>query len=398
MSGGLGARGLMALLLAVFAVALAYGIVLPLLPLLVVRAFGASSDVGLHTGLITGSYAFAIFLFAPMWGRWSDKVDRRRVLIASLCGFALAMSLGAAFAGEAGLYLSRFLGGAFAAGVAPVAQALVVDAIDEHQLRARHFAWIGMAGIAGLLAGPLIGGVAASAIKSGLYSLAVLQGGLALGAGLAAVMAALWLPSLPPRIELKYAAPTAGRQLAVLLWLSAVIAAGLGAFEVGVTLRGQNDPSLTSGQLGLVFAECMLVMAAAQALVFNRWVSIEWTARLIAPSLLVLGFALLLLPWTNSGAGLMLATGALAAAGGILLPVLAFWITLAAGPMQGRQLGRQTSAASLGQAVGSALAGFLAGASGTLNGGLLLTGAVLVMAAVWLLKGLPRLLLPFGRT
>lgn len=397
MSGGLGARGLMALLLAVFAVALAYGIALPLLPLLVVRAMGAGTDVGLHTGLITSSYAFAIFLFAPMWGRWSDNRDRRRVLIAGLCGFAVAMGVGAAFASDAGLYLSRFLGGVFAAGVAPVAQALVVDAIDEHQSRARHFAWIGMASIAGLLAGPLIGGVAANAIKSGLYSLAVLQGGLALVAGLAAVFAALWLPSLPPRTERKHTAPAARRQLAILLGLSALVAAGLGAFEVGVTLRGQNDPSLTSGQLGLVFAECMLVMAAAQALVFNRWVSVEWTTRLIAPGLLVLGLALLLLPWTSSGAGLMLATGALAAAGGILPPVLAFWITLAAGPMQGRQLGRQTSVASLGQAVGSALAGFLAGSSGSLNGGLLLTGVMLVMAAAWLLRSLPHLLQPVGK-
>ena len=397
MARGLGMRGLTALLLAVFAVALAYGISLPILPLLVVRAMGAGSDVGLHTGLITGSYAFALFLFAPMWGRWSDNGDRRRVLIAGLCGFALAMGVGAAFASDAGLYLSRFLGGVFAAGVAPVTQALVVDAIDEHQSRARHFAWIGMASIAGLLAGPLIGGVAASAIKSGLLSLAVLQGGLALVAGVAAVIAAFWLPSLPPRTERKHAAPAARRQLAVLLWLSALIAAGLGAFEVGVTLRGQNNLSLTGAQLGLIFAECMLVMAAAQALVFNRWVSVERTARLIAPSLLALGLALLLLPWMGSGAGLMLATGALAAAAGILLPVLAFWITLAAGPMQGRQLGRQTSVASLGQAIGSALAGFLAGTSGSLNGGLLLTGAVLIMAAALLLRGLPQLLQPIGK-
>ena len=273
----------------------------------------------------------------------------------------------------------------------------MVDAIDEHQSRTRHFAWIGMASIAGLLAGPHIGGVAANAIKSGLYSLAVLQGGLALAAGLAAVFAALWLPSLRPRTERQHTAPAARRQLAILLGLSALVAAGLGAFEVGVTLRGQNDPSLTSGQLGLVFAKCMLVMAAAQALVFNRWVSVEWTARLIAPGLLVLGLALLLLPWTSSGAGLMLATGALAAAGGILLPVLAFWITLAARPMQGRQRGRQTSIASLGQAGGSALAGFLAGSSGSLNGGLLLTGVMLVIAAAWLLRGLPQLLRPIGK-
>lgn len=111
MSEGLGARGLVALLLAVFAVALAYGISLPLLPLLVVRAMGAGSDVGLHTGLITGSYAFAIFLFAPMWGRWSDKVDRCRVLIAGLCGFALAMALGPHLPARRGYTLAGFSAG-----------------------------------------------------------------------------------------------------------------------------------------------------------------------------------------------------------------------------------------------------------------------------------------------
>jgi MFS family permease len=396
MASGLGTRGLIVLLLAAFMVALAYGIALPLIPLLVVRAFGAGADVGLHTGLITGSYAFALFLFAPMWGRWSDRIGRRRVLGLGLAGFALAMGAGAAFPGPAGLYLSRFLGGVFAASVMPVAQALVADALEQHEARARHIAWLGMATIAGLLAGPLIGGGAAAAAPPGSSPVALVQGGVALTVALAAVLAMLWLRQAPARPALRDRPPLARRPLAILILLSALVAAGLGAFEVGVTVRSRADALLTSRELGLLFAECMLVMATAQALVFNRWVKPGSTSRLVAPSLLVLALGLLLLPWAASGTGLMLATGAIAAAAGILLPVLAFWITLAAGPMQGRQLGRQASWSSLGQAIGSAMAGFLAATPAPLNGGILLTGAAAAAAAVLLLHRLPRLLRPLA--
>lgn len=397
MASGLGARGLIVLLSAVFMVALAYGIALPLLPVWVERAFAAGADVGLHTGLVTGSYALALFLFGPVWGRWSDRIGRRRILLAGLCGFALSMALGAAFPGALGLYLSRILAGAFAASIMPVAQALVADAVGDHQLRARHFAWLGIASIAGLLAGPLIGGLAASRLAAGLEAVSLLQAGLALLAALIAALAARWLPSPTLRDPTQQAAPVARRQLAILLLISALVGAGLGAFEVGVSVRGRLDPVLTSGRLGLLFAECMLVMAAAQVLVFNRWVKAASTSRLVAPSLLLLGLGLLLLPWAASGTALMVATGAIAAAGGVLLPVLAFWTTLAAGALQGRELGRQSSYASLGQAVGSAAAGLLAATPAPLNGGVLLTGALLAATAAWLLRSLPVRLEPIAR-
>lgn len=385
------------LLAGAFVVTLAYGIALPLFPLMVERAFGAGADIGLHTGLLAGSYAFALFLAAPVWGRWSDRKGRRLVLVLGLGGFSLAMAVGAMSSGPLGLYLSRFIGGAFAASVMPVAQATVADAVEDHELRARHIAWLGMAAIAGLLAGPLIGGVVGAAARPGFGSLAAVQAGLALTAGLTVAFAVRWLPSPRKRAgQLDLAKPPARRQLALLILLSALVAAGLGAFEVGVAVRGRSDPSLASSELGLLFAECMLVMAGAQALVFNPWVSASSTSRLVAPSLLLLGLGLIVLPWTGNGTELMVATGAIAAAAGILLPVLAFWVTLAAGRTQGRELGRQSSVSSLGQAIGSALAGLLAATPASLNGGLLLTGAAATIAAVMLLPSLPRLLRPIG--
>jgi MFS family permease len=390
----LGARALTALLLPVFTVSLAYGIALPLLPLAIERAVGAGADVALQTGVITGSYAFALFLFAPLWGRWSDHGRRRGVLLIGLCGFVLALAAGAAVPGLSGLYLSRFLSGAFAACVAPVVQALLVDAVPDQESRARHFAWVGIVAIAGLLGGPLIGGALDSGIRPDLDPYAVSQGGLALAAAVVAAVAVRWLPQASPQAGKASSVPAQRRELAVLLGISGLVAAGLGAFEVGVTLRGQYDLRLTSSELGLVFAECMLAMGVAQLLVFSRWIGVDRSARLIAPGLFALGLGLILLNWATSRTGLMLGTAAIAGASGILLPVLGFWVSLAAGPLQGRQLGWQSSVSSLGAAVGSALAGLLAGPAGTTNGGLLAVGVALLVAAPLILGALQHMSRP----
>lgn len=56
------------LMASVFVVSMGYGIVLPLLPYLIERLLGVTSDtaqVSRATGLLTGLYTVALFLFAP---------------------------------------------------------------------------------------------------------------------------------------------------------------------------------------------------------------------------------------------------------------------------------------------------------------------------------------------
>ncbi len=66
-----------------------FGIVLPILPLWA-ESFGASPT---EIGLLTASYAVAQLLFAPLWGRLSDRYGRRPVILASLAGSAVAALL-----------------------------------------------------------------------------------------------------------------------------------------------------------------------------------------------------------------------------------------------------------------------------------------------------------------
>jgi len=86
---GLSWSALSGLLLAIFAVGVGYTIVLPILPFLIERLSGTATDpatLSRHTGLLTGSYVLATFLFAPLWGKLSDRRGRRPTLLPGLIG------------------------------------------------------------------------------------------------------------------------------------------------------------------------------------------------------------------------------------------------------------------------------------------------------------------------
>ena len=160
-------HALFALLLAVFAISVGYGIVLPILPFLIERISGATDAAALswHTGLITGTYILAIFLFAPLWGKISDRWGRRPVLLMGLTGFGASVALFALVESLPLLYVGRFLDGLFAAAIAPAAYALVGDHAPSKEWRAHRFALINIAGTLGFFAGPLLGGLALSAFR-----------------------------------------------------------------------------------------------------------------------------------------------------------------------------------------------------------------------------------------
>jgi hypothetical protein len=82
------------LMLAVFTVSVGFSVVLPLLPYLIERLLGAgveAAQISRHTGLLTAVYTFSLFLFAPMWGRLSDRRGARAVLLVGLLGFGVSM-------------------------------------------------------------------------------------------------------------------------------------------------------------------------------------------------------------------------------------------------------------------------------------------------------------------
>src|SRR4026208_956986 len=110
---------LLIIFLTVFIDLIGFGIVLPLLPVFS-KDFGAN---GVMIGLIMASYSVMQFLFAPWWGRLSDRVGRRPVLLVSTAGAAMSYALFAVachYPGNMGLWLllvSRTLAGICGANI-----------------------------------------------------------------------------------------------------------------------------------------------------------------------------------------------------------------------------------------------------------------------------------------
>src|ERR1043166_2212952 len=139
----------------VFVDLLGFGIVLPLLPYYA-RQFHAS---GIAVGALIAIYSAMQFLFAPLWGRWSDRVGRRPIMLVSLAGSTLSYLLFALADGIGLLFMSRLLAGVAGANVS-VAQAFIADRTAERD-RARGMGLIGAAFGLGFVFGPVIGGVLA---------------------------------------------------------------------------------------------------------------------------------------------------------------------------------------------------------------------------------------------
>src|SRR5215831_5503385 len=114
--------------LTVFIDLVGFGIVLPLLPIYSAK-FGAK---GWMIGAIMGSYSLMQFLFAPAWGRLSDRVGRRPVLLVSTAGAAISYAIFALGSGQSGrtaillLFVSRIFAGICGANIT-VAQAYIAD-------------------------------------------------------------------------------------------------------------------------------------------------------------------------------------------------------------------------------------------------------------------------------
>lgn len=360
------------LMVAVFTVSTGFGMTLPLLPDLIERVADSAapaSAVARHTGLLTATYTMAIFLFAPIWGRLSDRIGRRTVMLTGLAGFAATAIAGALTSTLSTIYAERFFAGAFAAAVTPLAPAAVSDLAAPEQARARALAFVNMAGMGGFLLGPMLGpgisriatGVLAPGWEGTMPRIVLLFA--ALLAILACTAVALAVPAerTARRRGDESSRPARGDATSVnrLLVLAFMVAGAVAIFEVGFVLIGRQKLALSAGEIALMFTECSLVMFAVQAIVFAPRFDPRTTRLLIPPALVMMAAAIFLLPRASDFGLMLVVIAVVSASAGLLSPILTYWISVSAGRARGWELGRQSAAASLGATLGSAGGGVL---------------------------------------
>jgi MFS transporter, DHA1 family, tetracycline resistance protein len=142
--------------LTVFIDLLGFGMVLPLLPIYADHFVDDPS--GWWLGLLMASFSAMQLIFSPMWGRLSDRIGRRPVLMIGLGGSVVFYSLfgWATVMQSYWLLLASRIGAGIAGATISTAHAYIADSTTLDQ-RPKGMALIGMAFGLGFTFGPLFG-------------------------------------------------------------------------------------------------------------------------------------------------------------------------------------------------------------------------------------------------
>jgi MFS transporter, DHA1 family, tetracycline resistance protein len=376
---------LLVLFLVVFIDLLGFGIVLPLLPFYA-SEYGAS---GTTVGLVVGVYSLMQFFFAPIWGRLSDRVGRRPILILSLTGSVIGYLIFATAQSIPVLMISRLLAGIAAANIS-TAQAYITD-ITTSENRAKGMGIIGAAFGLGFIFGPVTGGVLSTyGTTIGLPG-NLLPGLAASALSLGALIVAFFLlgESRPADLEVRRGRPpqfdpavwrrmgSDGSLARVLVSLFLVVLA-FAAMETSVVLHGEARYGFTPRDLGFFFGVMGALVAVIQGGLIGR-LSKRFGERVLTRSgglLLAAGFAAV--PFIDRPVWLYGAAVLIAAGQGISYPSLTSMISkFADASERGSTLGISAALSSLARMTGPVIAGVLYDIFGA--GGPFLTAAALTI-------------------
>jgi DHA1 family tetracycline resistance protein-like MFS transporter len=332
-----------------------FGVVFPILPVYA-RRFHASSATA--TGLVA-AFAAASFVFSPIWGRISDRIGRKPVLLLSLVGTCAGSLLTGLAGGIALLYVGRVVDGISGASVS-VAQAAVSDVAPPEQ-RARLFGLLGAAFGIGFVAGPAIGALAALGGPRVPFFVAA---GLA---GVNAVVAIRRLPEThradsPPAVRSgnPLAALARGRGVGSLIAVAFGALVAFSAFEATFALFGQRRLGLNVGSSAAVFAVIGLAIVVVQGGLVHGIVTRLGELGTLRAGLVLDAVGLLGLAFVRSWLGLAPALLALTVGQGLVQTTMSSALAGRADPARrGEVLGAQQSAGGLARVIGPLLGGVL---------------------------------------
>ena len=350
----------------VFIDLIGFGIVIPVLPLYAER-FGASP---LTVGLLLAVYSLMQFIFAPILGRWSDRIGRRPVLLLSIIGSAFGFLLMGLAGSLPLLFTGRIIDG-ITGGNISTAQAYIADITPPHD-RSKRMGLIGAAFGLGFIFGPAIGGVMSH------FSLAA---PLLFAAGLAAVNAAavaLFLPeSLLPEHRkkrdisgnvpfragvspLRMLRQVKGSPLAVVIGAYFFSTVSFSLLTATYPLFASHRFGYGAPQVGYIFAAMGILGALVQGGLMGWLVKKFGDVRLAAAGALLLAAGMFLLPSSPSARILFAATGAIGLGHALVVtPLNGLASKLSSVSEQGKALGMMQSASSLARIAGPVLGGWM---------------------------------------
>ncbi len=349
------------LFLIVFIDLVGFGLVIPLLPFYAER-FGASPP---QMTTLFATFSLMSMVSAPLWGRLSDRIGRRPVLLASMAAAALAYAW-LAFASQLWmLFAARAFAGACAGNIA-AAQAYIAD-VTPPERRARGMGMIGAAFGLGFIIGPVLGGVVAG---NDLATADLATPGL-IAAGLSLLACLGVLLILPESLKTARSSTPQSRIAALRGALARPALASLLAVFFLATLAFSGMETIFAWwaiaqfgwgprSIGFVFFYVGVLSALMQGVLIGPLTRRYQEERLMLGGLAALVLGLLLLAVARDVPRLIAAVSLLALGNGALAPSLNSLISRVAGAAeQGEVMGVAQSVGSLSRVLGPLIAGAL---------------------------------------
>lgn len=338
-----------------FLVMVGFGIIIPVLPFYA-EEIGATPT---ELGLLMAIYSVMQLIFAPMWGRISDRIGRKPVMMIGIFGLAISFFLMAISTELWMLFMARIIGGILSSANMPTAMAYVADITTEED-RGKGMGIIGAATGLGFIFGPAIGGIFS---KTSLGLPFYIAGASSLITFFLVML--ILKESLAPedRNQMERTKKSFGQALngpmSMLYFLQFFVSISLAGLEATFAYFAAVKANLDAVKLGYIFMIMGLAQAFVQGGLIGKMTKKFGEGFVIQTGIIIsaIGFGLILL--TNNFLTAAIYLTIFGIGNGLIRPGVSALLTKKSTTGHGSTTGLLSSFDSLGRIIGPPLGGWL---------------------------------------
>lgn len=348
-------RSVIILFFILFLVMVGFGIIIPIMPFFLTSLGGNASILG----LFMATYSLMHLLFAPFWGRLSDRIGRRPVILIGISGYGITFVL-FGFTDQLWLmFVVRILSGAISSATLPTALAYVADITRENE-RSQGIGLMTAAMGLGMIVGPALGGWLG---QQGFSLPFFVAGGLAL---LIWPFAFYYLPETltpaesipeiitPPATEMKTNNP-----LFLLFILILILNFSTTMFEATFVFFAAHRAAFGPGEIGFLFTILGIIAVVIQGGFIGRLAKRFGDMNLMKGGLLISAAGLVLILFASDMPSLLITSAVYHIGTSLIGPSSSSLVTRYSRQGQGTSLGIMQSFGSLGRIAGPVAGGIL---------------------------------------
>lgn len=338
-----------------FFVMVGFGIIIPVLPFYA-EELGATPT---QLGLLMATYSLMQFIFSPFWGRVSDRIGRKPVIMIGISGLALSFLLLALSTQLWMLFAARIIGGFLSAANMPTVTAYVADITSDDD-RGKGMGMIGASVGLGFVFGPAIGGIFSDISLSAPFYVSAVSSGITFLFVTFVLKESLQKDSQPAVQRKKTSMLSALKGVTgMLFFMQFFVSISMAGLEATFAYFAAERAEIGTVQLGYIFMIMGLAGAFVQGGLVGKMTKKFGEGVVIQIGIIIsaIGFGLILLIDSFATATIFLTIFAIG--NGLIRPSVSSLLTKKSTIGHGSTTGLLSSFDSLGRIIGPPLGGAL---------------------------------------